>query len=64
MWLVCLIDVDECLGNPCGNGGSCDDGVNSFTCRCVTGFAGTTCETGMILEHLGQFLTLVKFYLK
>ena len=50
-----MIDVDECLGNPCENGGTCDDGFNSFTCRCITGFEGTTCETGMFLNFLVSF---------
>lgn len=29
--------------DPCLNGGSCQDGVGSFSCSCLTGFAGPTC---------------------
>ena len=37
-------DIDDCANIPCQNGGSCDDGVNQFTCQCVPGFTGTNCE--------------------
>ena len=37
--LVCS-DVDDCAGAPCANGGSCLDGVNSYSCSCVAGYEG------------------------
>jgi len=38
--------VNDCAGDPCGNGGVCTDGVGMFTCDCAgTGFSGPTCET-------------------
>ena len=39
-------DIDECASNPCQNGGTCNDGVNSYTCDCIPGFAGDNCEIG------------------
>ena len=39
-------DVDECLGNPCQNGGMCTHGVNSYACKCQSGYVGTNCEYG------------------
>ena len=36
-------DVDDCAVAPCLNGGSCVDGVNSFTCTCTNGYSGPTC---------------------
>jgi Notch-like protein len=36
--------VDNCDPNPCQNGGSCTDGVNTHTCDCVEGFTGDNCE--------------------
>ena len=29
--------------DPCLNGGSCQDGVGSFSCSCLPGFAGPRC---------------------
>ena len=46
--LLTFVDVDECSSNPCQNGGSCTDAVNSYSCSCVAGYTGTTCETGIL----------------
>ena len=41
---ISQVNIDECESSPCQNGGSCEDGVNMFTCNCDnTGFTGTTC---------------------
>ena len=42
-------DIDECSSNPCLNGATCTDAVNSYTCGCVAGYTGTHCETGSSL---------------
>uniref|UniRef100_A0A8C9MSN9 Notch receptor 2 n=1 Tax=Serinus canaria TaxID=9135 RepID=A0A8C9MSN9_SERCA len=31
--------------NPCQNGASCVDGINSFSCICLPGFHGDKCQT-------------------
>ncbi|XP_070554791.1 sushi, von Willebrand factor type A, EGF and pentraxin domain-containing protein 1-like [Ptychodera flava] len=36
-------DVDQCLPNPCENGGTCHDSVSDFVCECPSGYAGDTC---------------------
>jgi EGF-like domain len=33
---TCEVNVDECAGSPCLNGGTCVDGVNNYTCQCDT----------------------------
>uniref|UniRef100_A0AAG5DH66 Delta-like protein n=1 Tax=Anopheles atroparvus TaxID=41427 RepID=A0AAG5DH66_ANOAO len=40
----CEENVDDCVGNPCLNGGTCLDADNHFKCQCVPGFIGTHCE--------------------
>lgn len=40
----CLSDVDECLKNPCGNGGHCQNTYGSFNCNCSAGYSGRHCE--------------------
>ena len=38
--------TNECLSNPCQNGATCEDGIGSFTCHCLEGFEGVTCDKG------------------
>ncbi|KAK2153589.1 hypothetical protein NP493_2290g00000, partial [Ridgeia piscesae] len=38
-------DIDECASSPCRNGATCNDAVNSYTCRCVAAYTGNLCET-------------------
>jgi hypothetical protein len=37
-------NIDYCDPNPCLNGRTCTDGVNSYTCACQEGFERTDCE--------------------
>lgn len=32
----CEVDINECDSNPCQNGGTCKDAVNSYRCHCPT----------------------------
>jgi Notch-like protein len=53
--------------DPCLNGGSCQDGVGSFSCSCLPGFAGPRCARdvdeclsnpcgpGTCTDHLASF---------
>ena len=44
----CLSDIDECVSHPCQHGGSCSTPqVAMFSCLCVPGYSGTSCETGV-----------------
>lgn len=40
---MCNINIDECAGDPCHNGGTCQDGINGFSCRCPEGYHDPTC---------------------
>ncbi|XP_030853021.1 uncharacterized protein LOC100889158 [Strongylocentrotus purpuratus] len=37
--------IDGCASNPCFNGGTCNNLVDSFTCDCVDGYDGITCDS-------------------
>lgn len=41
---MCLVDIDDCVSNPCKNGGECIDGINSYTCKCGKQFSGNDCS--------------------
>lgn len=41
----CEIDIDECMSNPCKNGATCNQYVDSYTCTCPLGFSGINCQT-------------------
>nr|XP_026693424.1 uncharacterized protein LOC100183806 [Ciona intestinalis] len=44
---ICMKDIDDCASTPCLNGGTCTDGVSSFTCACVNGYTGADCSTNI-----------------
>ena len=47
---IYITDIDDCKPSPCENGGTCTDGVNSYTCECVDGYTGVNCETGITIN--------------
>ena len=47
-----ITDIDECLSNPCKNGGHCIDGINDYDCTCADGWIGKNCETGKYFHIL------------
>ncbi|XP_041832212.1 protein jagged-2b isoform X2 [Melanotaenia boesemani] len=42
--MYCHENVNDCISNPCRNGGTCIDGVNSFQCLCLDGWEGQLCD--------------------
>lgn len=40
------LEIDECLSQPCLNGGQCKDRVSAFLCLCEPGYTGHHCELG------------------
>ena len=49
MFVCCSLDIDDCEGNPCQNGGKCIDGENSYHCQCPPGYTGKHCKHGMVV---------------
>ena len=39
----CEVNIDDCVDNPCKNGATCIDGIESYTCQCENGFTGESC---------------------
>ena len=52
-----ILDIDECRSAPCLNEGKCIDRVNSYSCQCKRGFAGTNCEKSK--KRMSIFSTVV-----
>ena len=54
-------NIDECLGQPCVNNGTCVDEINGFMCLCPVGYQSTFCEDKLvpILHLISIFLSYV-----
>ena len=49
--LNCDVNIDECISNPCQNGGECVDQVDNFKCICLVGFSGHLCEVRFFIQN-------------
>ena len=43
--VIVSADINECAGVTCFNGGTCVDGINTYSCRCEAGFDGIHCQS-------------------
>ncbi|XP_078727412.1 cadherin EGF LAG seven-pass G-type receptor 2-like isoform X2 [Lampetra fluviatilis] len=52
----CSAKKDFCVGDPCGNGGTCANRWESYSCECRLGFGGKNCSQVMSspLRFLGN----------
>jgi len=52
LWNVFFLNsvTGECASYPCANGGSCVGGIDSYECKCMPGFTGTQCITGIVIH--------------
>ena len=50
-------DINECASSPCRNGGTCVDGVNSYSCNCDARYTGANCEVE--LGNIPPLLTVL-----
>ncbi|XP_014906763.1 protein jagged-2b isoform X1 [Poecilia latipinna] len=42
--IYCHENINDCISNPCKNGGTCIDGLSSFQCVCLDGWEGQLCD--------------------
>ena len=47
-----LTDIDECKSNPCRNGATCANEIGGYSCKCMEGYTGQTCDNGMSEYHV------------
>ena len=45
---LCEVNKDDCIPNVCLHGGSCRDGINSFSCICTAEYSGRYCESPVL----------------
>ena len=45
--IIYKLDINECTSQPCTNGGTCTDLINSYQCICAVGFSGLLCQTSL-----------------
>ncbi|CAB3373706.1 Hypothetical predicted protein [Cloeon dipterum] len=42
--VFCEREINECQTDPCQNGGTCRDGLATYSCTCKFGFEGPSCQ--------------------
>ncbi|XP_035656357.1 protein crumbs homolog 1-like isoform X4 [Oncorhynchus keta] len=60
----CEVDFDECLLNPCDNGGYCQNLPNGFHCECGINFSGDQCTVDCNDFYLYLGLVQLQFMLQ
>ncbi|XP_042293510.1 fibulin-7-like [Sceloporus undulatus] len=52
-------NINDCASNPCANGGTCVDGIQSHSCQCARGWSGSTCQVPLYSD--GAMLSNTSF---
>ncbi|XP_061186548.1 hemicentin-1-like [Saccostrea echinata] len=56
---TCADDINDCLSEPCLNGGTCEDQFGKYVCHCLAGNTDPTCYVpGLPNVTLGSSLTV------
>ena len=59
-----FVDFDECASSPCQNMGTCFDAIDGYTCICMAGYNGDSCEKSKNFGWLFSFLNEILIILK
>ena len=54
-----LENIDECLSEPCQNGGTCNDSANGYMCLCAHGYRGDSCKGKIIANILKSVMFML-----
>ena len=46
---IFIVDIDECIENPCQNGNPCIDGLSHRLCLCMNEYTGLDCERSKLI---------------
>ena len=49
--------INNCASAPCQNGGSCYNGINSYSCSCLAGYTNYKCQTGKCISLIAKGFT-------
>ena len=49
IYMLLLLELNECVPAPCLNGGTCVDGVRDYTCNC-----DSFTEDGVLIYYTGR----------
>ena len=41
---TCCVNIDDCASQQCSGHGACSDGLQGYSCACVTGYSGVDCQ--------------------
>ena len=58
-WFSFFSSVNPCDSSPCKNGASCQSGNGKFSCECVEGFEGDTCEEKGTIKYRFSFKFII-----
>lgn len=53
------MNIDDCIGSPCQNNGTCIDEIMSFKCQCDEQFNGKYCEESKLCSQCNPEATLL-----
>ena len=56
-----LLEIDECLSNPCLNDATCTESLAKYTCQCTPAYTGTDCNIGQFKSQHGYIIMFASY---